>query len=91
MARIAFQLTMFGIQKRLGNINFFIGLQRSQGSPSSFARDLLGRGRFSFDFLAFPSQPDEPLDIGVALDTFIFAYGVSGGQGLIRKGQDPEK
>ena len=91
MARIAFQLTMFGIQKRPGNINLFIGLQRSQGSPSSFARDLLGRGRFAFNFLDFPSQPDEPLDIGVTLDTFIFAYGFSGGQGFIRKGRDSQK
>lgn len=89
MARIAFQLTMFGIQKRLGNINFFIGLQRSQGPASSLARDLPGRGRLSFDFLDFPSQPDEPLDIGMALDTFIFGYGISGGQGVIQKGRDP--
>jgi len=75
------QTAVFGIQKCRGNINFFIGLQRSQRTSSPFALYLRRLGRFPLDFLDFPSQPNEALDVGVAFDAFTFAGKIGAGRG----------
>jgi len=73
------QAAVFGVQECRGNVNFFVGLQRSQRAASPFTLCFRRFGRFPLYFLDFPSQPNETLDVGVASDAFAVHKGIVGG------------
>ena len=67
MAVDAGDLPVICFQKSLRHINLLVRLQRSQRPPSALALVFRRQLGFAADFLDFPAQANELLDIGVAL------------------------